>query len=74
MIERVDRNVWVDDVRIPSQQTVSYSLDSTNEENIRDRVYNPNDLARNGSTRYDSAFYAYAYTIFTSNWTILESN
>ncbi|VDL77864.1 unnamed protein product [Nippostrongylus brasiliensis] len=51
VIERVDRNVWVDDVRIPSQQTVSYSLDSTNEENIRDRVYNPNDLSRNGSTR-----------------------
>ncbi|KJH44290.1 hypothetical protein DICVIV_09687 [Dictyocaulus viviparus] len=51
VIERVDRNVWVDDVRIPSQQTVSYSLDSTNEENVRDRIYNPNDLNRNGSTR-----------------------
>lgn len=51
VIERVDRNIWVDDVRIPSQQTISYSLDSTNEENIRDRIYNPNDLNRNGSTR-----------------------
>ncbi|VDM63069.1 unnamed protein product [Angiostrongylus costaricensis] len=51
VIERVDRNIWVDDVRIPSQQTVSYSLDSTNEENVRDRIYNPNELNRNGSTR-----------------------
>ncbi|KHJ97354.1 hypothetical protein OESDEN_02670 [Oesophagostomum dentatum] len=51
MIERLDRNVWIDDVRNPSQQTVSCSLNSTNEENVRDRMYNPNDLSRNGSSR-----------------------
>ncbi|KIH69363.1 hypothetical protein ANCDUO_00293 [Ancylostoma duodenale] len=47
----MDRNVWVDDVRIPQHQTVTCSLNSTNEENLRDRMYNPNELNRNGSTR-----------------------
>ncbi|CAI4224968.1 unnamed protein product [Auanema sp. JU1783] len=52
VIERVDRNVWVDDYRYPaSHNAIQYSLDSTNEDNARDRLYNPNDLGRNGSTR-----------------------
>ncbi|EYC40448.1 hypothetical protein Y032_0612g669 [Ancylostoma ceylanicum] len=53
VIERMDRNVWVDDVRIPQHQIVTSSLNSTNEENLRDRMYNPNELNRNGSTRYN---------------------
>ncbi|KAK6762504.1 hypothetical protein RB195_023284 [Necator americanus] len=51
VIERMDHNVWVDDMRIPSHQTVSCSLNSTNEENLRDRIYNPNDFNRNSSAR-----------------------
>ncbi|VDO04251.1 unnamed protein product [Haemonchus placei] len=51
MVERVDRKVWVDEVNALSQQVVPQSNDSTSEENVRDRVYNPNDLNRNGSAR-----------------------
>ncbi|CCD62271.2 Apical junction molecule [Caenorhabditis elegans] len=49
VIERIDRNVWVEDVPYaPSQSAMGY-LD--NDENNRDRLYNPNDLNRNGSSR-----------------------
>lgn len=49
VIERIDRNLWVEDVPYaPSQSAIGY-LD--NDENSRDRMYNPNDLNRNGSSR-----------------------
>ncbi|CAB3399714.1 unnamed protein product [Caenorhabditis bovis] len=50
VIERIDRNLWVEDVPLGSsaQNAISY-LD--NDENNRDRMYNPNDLTRNGSSR-----------------------
>ncbi|ULT83602.1 hypothetical protein L3Y34_012681 [Caenorhabditis briggsae] len=49
VIERVDRNVWVEDLPYPSSQSAIGYLD--NDENSRDRMYNPNDLNRNGSSR-----------------------
>ncbi|EFP07998.1 CRE-AJM-1 protein [Caenorhabditis remanei] len=55
VIERVDRNIWVEDVPYPSSQSAIGYLD--NDENVRDRMYNPNDLNRNGSrgSRYTRA-------------------
>ncbi|CAD6189258.1 unnamed protein product [Caenorhabditis auriculariae] len=53
VIERIDRNLWVEDAPLypTSQNAISYSLDSTNDENARDRIFNQNDLNRNGSSR-----------------------
>ncbi|PAV83427.1 hypothetical protein WR25_12559 isoform B [Diploscapter pachys] len=50
VIERIDRNLWVDEVPV-QRQAISYSLDTTNDENQRDRLYNANDLTRNGSAK-----------------------
>ncbi|CAI5455611.1 unnamed protein product [Caenorhabditis angaria] len=49
VIERIDRNLWVEDVPYGSNQNAISYLD--NDENNRDRMYNPNDLNRNGSSR-----------------------
>ena len=51
VIERIDRNLWVDEVPV-QRQAISYSLDTTNDENQRDRLYNANDLTRNGSAKW----------------------
>uniref|UniRef100_A0A8R1DEG6 Apical junction molecule ajm1 alpha/beta domain-containing protein n=3 Tax=Caenorhabditis japonica TaxID=281687 RepID=A0A8R1DEG6_CAEJA len=47
--ERIDRNIWTEDVPYQAGQSAIGYLD--NDENIRDRMYNPNDLNRNGSSR-----------------------
>ncbi|CAI2356159.1 unnamed protein product [Caenorhabditis sp. 36 PRJEB53466] len=49
VIERIDRNMWVEDVPYaPSQSAIGYL---ENDDITRDRMYNPNDLNRNGSSR-----------------------